>query len=700
LISWDAVRPDELFQKTLEYLADVQSMYTASEPLHRMFDSQKWLTSIFTSEEFVNKLLAIPETRHVFATRKTLLLQDVIFMQRFYDESDEWITEDVRNNFFTEYEDAFTSSVIWAFSRAALLAFKYLETSLPETLAFGTLPLGGANARVLPSPVGGKILVFNTGLFSLLYLISKNIALSYRVIECDGTARISMESEVLPRPEAAKAFNDYITRGYCGDPTRDIVNYVDTPAFPLMAKFFRYMSFFVVSHELAHLALLDGETEKLLTDPFSLSKPIVSITGHDVEATPNWRAEFFADELAANAVFHYSLSRVQTEAETPDIMYALLSIELFYSILYLLHDALGIGETETHPSIVRRRRRLRLVNRATTWIPDSLMDMIEEWAAHNEKIFRGVLNAKEGEPFAENEGAVDGTDTNVTETLNDLAVLLQEKGDLVEARRVHERVLAIRENSPGSDHPDTALTLHNLALVLKQQEDLTAARHLYERALAIREKFLGASHPHTAKTLNNLARVLHESGDLSAARTLCERALDIRTKVLDPDDPDIAESLNNLAFLLQDLGDHTQVPALFDRALAIWEKAHGSDHPNVALALNNIGLLEFQRGDLATAATYLDRAVAIWEKALGPDHPSTARGQSNCAYLLLANDEPLEAARLCRAALAVQDEKLGAAHPWTKETATGLALALVALGDMTDAARVCAHYEIAVPGVE
>jgi Tfp pilus assembly protein PilF len=44
------------------------------------------------------------------------------------------------------------------------------------------------------------------------------------------------------------------------------------------------------------------------------------------------------------------------------------------------------------------------------------------------------------------------------------------------------------EASLGPDHPDTAASLNNLALLLRDQGDLVGARPLYERALAINEK--------------------------------------------------------------------------------------------------------------------------------------------------------------------------------------------------------------------
>ena len=77
-----------------------------------------------------------------------------------------------------------------------------------------------------------------------------------------------------------------------------------------------------------------------------------------------------------------------------------------------------------------------------------------------------------------------------------------------------ERALAIREKALGPEHPDTATSLNNLAVLHQDQGDLAGARPLYERALAIREKVLGPEHPDTATSLNNLAILLKSRATL------------------------------------------------------------------------------------------------------------------------------------------------------------------------------------------
>ena len=86
-------------------------------------------------------------------------------------------------------------------------------------------------------------------------------------------------------------------------------------------------------------------------------------------------------------------------------------------------------------------------------------------------------------------------------TLNDLAATYRSQGKYVEAERLYQRALGIREQVLGTDHRDVAETLNNLAIVYHAQGKYTDAERLHQRALAIRERALGANHPDVAMTL-------------------------------------------------------------------------------------------------------------------------------------------------------------------------------------------------------
>lgn len=263
-----------------------------------------------------------------------------------------------------------------------------------------------------------------------------------------------------------------------------------------------------------------------------------------------------------------------------------------------------------------------------------------------------------------------------------------------QARTLYESGLAIREKVLGLEHPDTATSLDNLAGLLRDQGDLAGARTLLTRAREIREKVLGPEHPHTATSVNNLAGLLQAQGDLAGARTLFERALAIGRKVFGPEHPNTATTLSNLAGLLQAQGDFAGARTLFEQALAIREKVLGPEHPDTAGSFGQLASLLRARGDLVGARLLYERALAINAKLLGPAHPDTNRTRSSLARLLIAT-EPTEALALAEAALAAHGKVLGARHPSSKESARVTADAFDALGRTHEAAAVRERHDIA-----
>jgi tetratricopeptide (TPR) repeat protein len=148
-----------------------------------------------------------------------------------------------------------------------------------------------------------------------------------------------------------------------------------------------------------------------------------------------------------------------------------------------------------------------------------------------------------------------------------------------QARPLKERALEIREKVLGLEHPDTAKSLNGLALLLWDQGELAGARPLHERALAIREKVLGPEHPDTAMSLNNLALLLQDQGDLTGSRPLYERALEILEKLLGAEHPNTNRARRNLARLLLAEGNPVQALAFGEAALPAHDQTLGPHHP-------------------------------------------------------------------------------------------------------------------------
>jgi CHAT domain-containing protein/Tfp pilus assembly protein PilF len=253
---------------------------------------------------------------------------------------------------------------------------------------------------------------------------------------------------------------------------------------------------------------------------------------------------------------------------------------------------------------------------------------------------------------------------DVAQSLNDLAVLYDQKADYPRAEALYVRALGIREKALGPDHVDVAESLHNLALLCSKAGDYARAESLYVRSLAIYEKALGPDHPGVALALNGLAQVYQFEGDYPRAESLYQRALAIREKALGPDHLSVAISVNNLAEVYRARGDDVRVEPLYLRALGIFEKALGPEHVNVAGVVNNLAQLYQAKGDYARAEPLFLRALAIREKVLGPDHPEVALSLVNLAelYYVSGPERLARAEPLFQRALAIQEKALGPGH--------------------------------------
>jgi Flp pilus assembly protein TadD len=269
--------------------------------------------------------------------------------------------------------------------------------------------------------------------------------------------------------------------------------------------------------------------------------------------------------------------------------------------------------------------------------------------------------------------------------LNNLATLLYARGDYAGAEPLFREALALRRKLLGSDHPDVALSANNLASLLHDKGEYAAAEPLYREALSLNRKLLGDEHPHVASALNNLSDLLRAKGDYTEAEILCRQALTLARKLLGDEHPDVAQSMNNLAFLLYSKGEYVAAEALYREALALYRKLLGDEHPDVALTLSNLAVLMDAKGDHDGAAALHREVLTRRRKLLGEDHPQVAASLSNLAASLRRSGDYEAAEPLQREALALSRKLLGGEHPEVATTLNNLAVLLHAKGDYVGA---------------
>ncbi len=134
-------------------------------------------------------------------------------------------------------------------------------------------------------------------------------------------------------------------------------------------------------------------------------------------------------------------------------------------------------------------------------------------------------------------------DQVLAEVVQKAADYLYERARYKQAEPLFQRVLCLREQTLGSEHPDLASPLNGLAILSWEQGKYEQAEPLYQRALRIWERALGPEHPETTYALNGLADLYAQQGKDEQAEPLYQCALRIRELTVGSEHPLVASTL-------------------------------------------------------------------------------------------------------------------------------------------------------------
>ena len=266
-------------------------------------------------------------------------------------------------------------------------------------------------------------------------------------------------------------------------------------------------------------------------------------------------------------------------------------------------------------------------------------------------------------------------------SLHNLAVALDELGNLVSARSLKEEVLDLRRRLLGLEEPDTLSSMNNLAETMAGQGDLLGARRLQEETLELRRKILGTEHPDTLTSMHNLSLVMRAQGDLEQAQQLQFKTLEAQRRLRGVAHPKTLISMSQLAETLRLRGDIPGATQINSEAIALMREVLGSEHPTTLNAMNNFAHCLKANGDLAAAKILHEEILAVQRKTVGEEHPATLTSKSNLAEVLLSLGEVAAARPMLEEVVAISSRVLGAENPATLTSLNNLAGALSEQGD-------------------
>ena len=115
--------------------------------------------------------------------------------------------------------------------------------------------------------------------------------------------------------------------------------------------------------------------------------------------------------------------------------------------------------------------------------------------------------------------------------------------------QLHEEELRASRETLGDRRPDTLSAIDSMATLLEDMGQLEEARPLYEEALRARRETLGNRHQETLLSISNMGQLLQAMGQLEEARALYDEALQASREVLGDRHPEtltLLDSINTL----------------------------------------------------------------------------------------------------------------------------------------------------------
>ena len=207
----------------------------------------------------------------------------------------------------------------------------------------------------------------------------------------------------------------------------------------------------------------------------------------------------------------------------------------------------------------------------------------------------------------------------VAEILHDLANVLLQKGDLLQAEALAREALEMDRAVFGDIHENVAIAMHNLATTLRNQQRVQEAEPLYRDALTMFRELGETEHRGMADALNAHAVCLKELGDYEAAEPLQRESVRLYERLQLADHPDGLVARINLGHLLMLMGEPDQAEPHLLAVLESQRRLLPADHWELGVTLITLGAAQVTLGRAAEAEPLLRECLAIRRKHL-PEH--------------------------------------------------------------------------------
>jgi len=227
------------------------------------------------------------------------------------------------------------------------------------------------------------------------------------------------------------------------------------------------------------------------------------------------------------------------------------------------------------------------------------------------------------------------------------------------SRPILEEALALTAQVHGEDSAEYADTLERLAWVHHEAGDMGGAEAMQRRVLALREKHVGRETELYADAQNNLANTLMARNAYAEARELLDECLALRVRLFGRDHEAVASSHFGLGSLYGNLGRYEEACAHLQAALAGMEEHHGADHWRTLVTRSALAENLRDRDRAGEAVEHARIALQGLRQLFGEDSLMTTRALRTLAGSVQDAGDPAEAARILEELLVRHEERHG-----------------------------------------
>lgn len=249
-------------------------------------------------------------------------------------------------------------------------------------------------------------------------------------------------------------------------------------------------------------------------------------------------------------------------------------------------------------------------------------------------------------------------DPRYAQSLNELALVVRQRGDYASAEALFREALPGLRASGTQQDMLTATTMCNLGDVLRVRGKYLDAEVLLRQAVAIQEKILGNDHIDVSASYMALGALHVQRREYTRAFPLLRRALFIRERAARTEPGSVVLTLCTLATTHIYCGQYRKADELLGRALVIAKHA-GPTQPRMARILGTLGASAERQLRYGEAEDYLRQAIQIWEEAGVPRHADVASALSNLGIVYLALGKHVSAEEVLSALLTLRRKRLG-----------------------------------------